>query len=212
MKNKIRLFLWKLLGINYYDYLKGQRKQYLKPSKNISIGVKTYHNGAFLWRWHEESSIEIGAYCSIANDVNFILDDGDHLLSEVTSFPLFNHLNDNALPVGNQTLKEFKQTIQPKKAHIKIGNDVWIGMNAVILPEATIGNGVTVMAGAVVSGSIPDYAVVGGVPAKIIKMKHGPEEIEKLNQIAWWHWPPEKVEQNLADFYLPVNDFIRKWQ
>lgn len=211
MKNKIRLFLWKLLGINYYDYLKGQRKEYLHAAKNISIGIKTYHNGAFVWRWNDESSLEIGAYCSIANDVNFILDDGYHLLSEVTSFPLFNHMDNKTLPVGSLTIDEFKRTIHPKKAHIKIGNDVWIGMNAVILPETIIGNGVTIMAGAVISGKIPDYAVVGGVPGKIIRMKHEPTEIDQLNQIAWWSWSVEKVEQNLADFYLPTKEFIGKW-
>jgi len=212
MKNKIRLFLWKLLGINYYHFLEGQKKTYLHKAKNVKIGFKTYHNGAFVWSWHSESSLEIGSYCSIANDVHFILDSGFHLLSPITTFPLFNHMSDDSLPIGNVSQQEFKDNIRPVKRHIKIGNDVWIGMNAIILPNVTIGDGVTIMAGAVVSGNIPDYAVVGGVPAKIVKMKHDAETISKLKNIGWWDRDPKEIEENTADFYLPVNEFIKKWQ
>ncbi|MBA2746841.1 MAG: CatB-related O-acetyltransferase [Flavisolibacter sp.] len=156
--------------------------------------------------------MEIGSYCSIANDVNFILDDGFHLSSEVTTFPLFNHLSDPSLTINNQTIFNFKDSLQPAKRNIKIGNDVWIGMNAIILPGIKVGNGVTVMAGAVVSSDIPDYAVVGGVPAKIVKMKHVSSIISDLLEISWWNWNPKKVEENTADFYLPINEFIAKWR
>lgn len=211
MKNKIRLLLWKLLGIGHYQYLRGQKKTYLHDAKNTTIGKKTYHNGAFVWQWYDRSTLEIGAYCSIANDVNFILDDGFHLLSGVTTFPHFNHLSREVNNIGDQTLAMFKENSSAKKHDIRIGNDVWIGMNATILPGTVVGNGVTIMAGAVVSGNFPDYSVIGGVPAKVISMKHQPEIIEKLNQISWWNWETEKVEKNAGDFYLPIEDFIRKW-
>ncbi|HEX7869292.1 MAG TPA: hypothetical protein VF455_04185, partial [Chryseobacterium sp.] len=87
----------------------------------------------------------------------------------------------------------------------------WIGMNAVILPNVTIGNGVTIMAGTVVTKDVPDYAIVGGIPGEIVKMKYDLDTILKMKQIEWWNWNPEKVEENVGDFYIPIQDFITKW-
>jgi virginiamycin A acetyltransferase len=212
MKQFLRELGWKILGNNYYTFLKGQRKTYLHKMKNVSIGYKTYHNGAFVWHWHTNSSLEIGKYCSIANDVHFVLDSGHHLLSEVSTFPHFNHLTNKNLNIGNKSASDFKNEISTEESKIIIGNDVWIGMCAVILPNVKIGNGVTVMAGAVVSHDIPDYAVVGGVPATIIKMKYNPETIKDLINIAWWNWEHQKVEENVGDFYLSIEEFIKKWK
>ena len=83
-------------------------------------------------------------------------------------------------------------------------------MNATILPGITIGNGVTVLAGAIVSENIPDYAIVGGVPAKIVKYKHSQEIIDALNKVRWWDWSEEKIKRNINDFYLPIEIFIKK--
>ncbi|KOP39566.1 hypothetical protein AKO67_05370 [Flavobacterium sp. VMW] len=187
---------------------------YLKDTKWAVVGNKTYDNGAFVWKWYNDSSLKIGKYCSIANDVNFICDSGFHTESEVTSFPLFHQIlekNDeviiNEIPYKVSDLSE---KIKAKKADIIVGNDVWIGMNATILPGVKIGNGVTIMSGAVVSNDIPDYAIAAGVPAKIIKYKHNQEIIEALNKISWWDWSDEKVKQSVNDFYLSIEDFIKK--
>lgn len=211
MGNRLRKMGWKLLGKSYFTFLDGQRKEYIRSSDHITMGYKSYHNGAFVWKWHNDSKLSIGKYCSIANDVHFILDCGFHLLSEVTSFPHFNHMKDTALPIGKLSQQEFKNSARPKKSNITVGNDVWIGMNAIILPEVRIGNGVTVMAGAVVSKDVPDYAIVGGVPAQIVSMKYDENTIEQMKKISWWDWPSEKVEKNAGDFYLPLNEFISKW-
>jgi virginiamycin A acetyltransferase len=211
MLKYIRLFLWKILGREYLIFLKEQKKKYLHQSQNITIGYKTYHNGAFVWQWNSNSKLIIGKYCSIANDVNFILDDGHHLASGITTFPHFNHTTNPNVKIGEQSLDDFKKTIQSRKTGIIIGNDVWIGMNAIILPGVIIGNGVTINAGAIVSKDVPDYAIVAGIPAQIIRMKHTPEVITKLQKIAWWDWSPEKVENNISDFYDPLETFINKW-
>jgi virginiamycin A acetyltransferase len=84
-------------------------------------------------------------------------------------------------------------------------------MNAIILPNVKVGNGVTILAGSVVSKDIPDYAIVGGVPAAILKMKYDSVTIDKLKQIAWWDWDSKKVEENVSDFYKPIDEFINKW-
>ncbi len=211
MKQFLRKIAWKILGIEYLNYLKGQNKTYLHLAKNVVIGYKTYHNGAFVWQWHSNSELEIGKYCSIANDVNFILDSGHHQLSETTTFPHFNYLVNKELLICNKTQSDFKQSITTEKSKTIIGNDVWIGMNAVILPNVKVGNGVMILAGSVVSKDIPDYAVVGGVPATIIKMKYDAETIDKLKKIAWWEWDAIKVEENVSDFYEPIQEFINKW-
>jgi acetyltransferase-like isoleucine patch superfamily enzyme len=214
MINTIRKLFWRVLGINYYFYLKGRNHVYLKDAKWANIGKKTYDNGAFVWKWFNNSSLEIGKYCSIANDVNFICDSGYHTESQITSFPLFHEVlkkEDNVI-INNTSyvVKDIKQNLKPSKTGIIVGNDVWIGMNVTILPEVKIGNGVTILAGAVVSESIPDYAIAGGVPAKVIQLKHDKEKINALNKICWWDWSEEKIKLNVNDFYLPIDTFIKK--
>lgn len=211
MKNALRHILWKFLGINYYFFLKKQKKVYLDKAKNTTIGYKTYHNGAFVWQWYDQSFLRIGSYCSISNEVNFVLDTGFHQLSEVTSFPHMNHMN-HPYDIQNMTIASFIENNQLPKGNISVGNDVWIGMNAIILPNVNVGNGVTIMAGAIVTRDVPDYAVVAGVPARVIKMKHSEDIIQKLNVISWWNWDPDKVEKNCSDFYLPIEEFIKKWE
>lgn len=210
----IRKLFWKILGINYYNYLKGKNKTYLKDAKWADIGQRTYDNGAFVWKWYDNSKLTIGKYCSIANDVNFICDPGFHTESQITSFPLLHEIleKDDQVTINNfnYAVKDIKRKLKPKKANIIVGNDVWIGMNATILPGVTIGNGVTVLAGAVVSNDVPDYAIVGGVPASIIKYKHSPEMITALNKISWWNWSEEKIKENINDFYLSIDSFIEK--
>lgn len=214
MINKIRKLLWHVLGINFYFYLKEKNHVYLKNAKWANIGKKTYDNGAFVWKWFNNSSLEIGKYCSIANDVNFVCDSGYHTESQITTFPLFHEVlekNDNVI-INNTTyvVKDIKENLKPSKSGITVGHDVWIGMNATILPGVKIGNGVTVFAGAVVSEDIPDYAIVGGVPGKVIQFKHDQEKIDALNKICWWDWSEEKIKLNVNDFYLPIDVFIKK--
>lgn len=92
----------------------------------------------------------------------------------------------------------------------KIGNNVWLGKNVLITNGADVGNGVIAGAGAVITKDIPDYVVVVGVPACIIRFRYTKEEIEALNRIAWWDWSDEKIKENYNDFFLDIYEFIRK--
>lgn len=210
----VRKMFWNILGIKYYNYLKGINKTYLKDAKWANVGNKTYDNGAFVWKWFNNSSLVIGKYCSIANDVNFICDPGFHTQSEITSFPLFHQVlkKNDEVTIHDVSYKvsEINEKLKSQKANIIVGNDVWIGMNVTILPGVKIGNGVTILAGAVVSNDVPDYGVIGGVPAEIIKFKHNQQIIDALNKISWWDWPEEKIKLNIDDFYLPIENFIQK--
>lgn len=94
---------------------------------------------------------------------------------------------------------------------IVIGNDVWIGAGAIILPGVTIGNGAIIGAGAVITKNVPDYAVVAGIPARVIKYRFQPEEIRILNKIKWWDWPEEQIKKNVELLKNP-NLFFKKAQ
>lgn len=84
------------------------------------------------------------------------------------------------------------------KGDIIVGNDVWIGYEAVILSGVTIGDGAVIGARAVVTKDVPPYTIVGGVPAKPIKKRFSEENIKKLQSIRWWDWPKEKIAENIT--------------
>lgn len=107
--------------------------------------------------------------------------------------------------------------VQPHKdklgscRRIKIGNDVWLGRNVIITNYANIGNGVIGGAGSIITKDVPDYAVVVGAPARIIRFRYSPREIECLNKIAWWDWTDDEIRERYDDFYLPIDEFIKKY-
>ena len=95
---------------------------------------------------------------------------------------------------------------------ITIGNDVWIGTNAILLNGAKVGDGCIVGAGCVLAKEVPPYSVVVGNPAKVIKYRFAPDAIEKLLRIAWWNWDDEKVKANLC-YLKDINVFLERfWQ
>ncbi len=192
LKEKIRFYLWRILGIDYSHVLKVVDDVYLKEDIYTIIGPHSYNNHARVYRW-SDAPLVIGKYSAISYGVKFIMDDGKHKKDVVSSYP-------------------FKNNKIEGDEGIIIGNDVWIGMNATILYHVKIGNGVTIAAGSVVTQDIPDYCVVGGVPAKIIKRKCTEEEAAMMNQIAWWDWEDKKVEECHADFQLSIPQFIKKHQ
>jgi len=214
MINSIRKLLWKFLGINYYNFLKNKKHINLKDADWVKLGRNSYDNGAYVWRWNANSKLVIGNFCSIANDVHFIYDSGYHGESKITSFPLFHEIleKEDEVIINNiqYKVKDIVNQMPPQKQNIRVGHDVWIGDRVTILPNVTIGNGVTILAGAIVSDDIPDYAIAGGVPAKVISFKHDAIVIQKLNAIAWWNWENKKIKSSVNDFYLPVSDFINK--
>ena len=189
MISKLRRFLWRVLGIDYNHMIRVVDMPYLKNDNFTTLGEGTYDNSALVYRW-SDAPLVIGRYCAISYGVKFIMEDGKHYTECVSSYPFKNRT--------------------PQKGGITIGNDVWIGMNVIILNGVTIGNGVTVAAGAVVTTDVPDYCMVGGVPAKIIKHKCTEEEKSVMNEISWWNWSKDSIDANQADFNLPISDFINK--
>lgn len=138
---------------------------------------------------------EIGSFCSIAPDVKIGVD--NHLTDIISSHSFLRN------PAFGNFINECDEKLicHEKNKKVIIGNDVWIGTNAIILPNVTVGNGAVIGAGAIVTKDVPDYAIVVGVPAKVLKYRFNPEEIEILNQIKWWDWPDEKIKENVHLFY-----------
>ena len=160
----------------------------------------------------------IGAFCSFADGVSVVGDHETHYLS--THNMLFSGARYEDEPFQYNLFKDepwYVPSIQPKPTLKKrkrsiIGNDVWLGKNVIIANYANIGNGVIAGAGAVITKDVPDYAVVVGVPARIIKYRYTPEQIKSLNKIAWWDWTDDEIRERFDDFYLSVDDFIEKYK
>lgn len=81
--------------------------------------------------------------------------------------------------------------------------------NVTITNYSNSGNGVIAAAGAVITKDVPDYAIVAGVPARIIRYRYTPEQIKALNKIAWWDWSDDEIRERFDDFYLPIEEFIK---
>ena len=132
----------------------------------------------------------IGKFCAIAKDVKFIMNGANHQVSGFSTYPFYIFGNgwEKAAP---------KPEDLPFKGDTCIGNDVWIGYNATIMPGVKIGHGAIVASQSVVTKDVPPYAVVGGNPATVIKLRFEQTVIDGLVAIAWWDWPIEKITQHL---------------
>jgi acetyltransferase-like isoleucine patch superfamily enzyme len=170
--------LWSMLRKDRFIFT-NQQDQY----KNFEIGDWTYGSPTVL-RWNDETRLEIGKFCSIAKGVQILLG-GEHHLHWVTTYPLYVFL------ANEETA--FKQP--HTKGNIIIGNDVWIGVNAVILSGVTIGNGAVVGAASVVTRDIPPYTIAAGNPAKPIRKRFEDPIIQALLKISWWDWPVEQIKE-----------------
>lgn len=139
-------------------------------------------------------SAEIGRYCSISNNVHTIL--GKHPVDTwVSTHPAF---YSEKYCCGKTYSSENR--FDENSPMVKIGNDVWIGHGAAIMGGITIGDGAIVAASAMVTKDVPPYAVVGGVPARVIKYRFNANQIDKLLFIKWWDWDESKIIESANDF------------
>ncbi|WP_219842110.1 CatB-related O-acetyltransferase [Aureitalea marina] len=156
-------------------------------SGEIKIGYATtlgYNN--FL-----HGHITVGKYCQFGADV--ALHATNHPMNYLTTY-----INANLFEGELKQLKEQRE--------ILVGNDVWIGHNAMIVGNVSVGNGAIVAAGAVVTKDVPAYAVVAGVPAKIVKMRFSDEVIAKIQDLKWWDMTQTELQQHKQLFQTPITD------
>ena len=134
----------------------------------------------------------VGKFCSIACGAKFMFTSGNHTMKSLSTytFPIF--FDEWELdPVNIRDAWD-------NKGDIVIGNDVWIGYEAVIMQGVTIGDGAIIGTRALVTKDVPPYTIVGGAPAKPIKNRFSEEIIAKLLEMKWWDWPEERIKANIA--------------
>jgi virginiamycin A acetyltransferase len=140
----------------------------------------------------------IGSFCSIAAGVRFIMPGANHVFSGPTSYPFFTFGGD-----WQDSLLDPLIGIRPaNKGDTLIGNDVWIGRDATVMPGVTIADGAVVGAGAMVAADVAAYQIVAGNPARPIRSRYAPEEVELLLAAKWWDWPIEMVSRHLPELVI----------
>lgn len=156
----------------------------------MELGKYSYGTPTILWK-SSETSLSVGKFCSIASNLTVFLG-GNHNINWITTYP-FGHINQDIF-------NNFDGVGHPStKGNVIIGNDVWIGSNVTIMSGVTVGDGSVIAANSHVIKDVKPYSIVGGNPAKFIKNRFQPEQVQKLLQIKWWDWDDHEINK-----YLPL--------
>lgn len=170
--------------------------------REVNVGDFSYFE-----RHGEAIYATIGKFCSIAANVR--LNALEHPMERVTTHKVTYRPNEYFKFQGVD--QEFRERRRGKK--VRIGNDVWIGHGAVVMPGVTIGDGAVIGANAVVTKDVRDYEIVGGVPARQIRMRFPEEIVQRLKALCWWDWPSEKLAEAIPDMQtLEIAAFLSKWE
>ncbi|HSH20117.1 MAG TPA: CatB-related O-acetyltransferase [Draconibacterium sp.] len=185
-----------LKGYNRLCFLKNIIK-----NPNIIVGDYTYYDdfedvGNFEKnvKYHFDfvgDKLIIGKFCMIASDVTFIMNGGNHLTDAISAYPFTIFGEDWANAMEGKTF--------PTKGDTIIGNDVWIGHKATIMPGIKVGDGAVIATNSTVVRDVEPYSIVGGNPAKQIKKRFSDEQFSKLLKLKWWDWEIDKITQNVLN-------------
>jgi virginiamycin A acetyltransferase len=193
-----------------------EKEIYVKPTvtnPNIIVGDFTYiadsefeSHVTHFYPWSKDKLI-IGKFCQIASGVEFMMNDANHQMNAVSTFPFYT--------LEGWEMDAPDSTDMPFKGDTVIGNDVWIGQNAVILPGVHIGDGAIIGANSVVGSDVDPYTVVVGNPAKPLRKRFDAELIELLLRFKWWDKSIDEINE-LIPFLTcseldKVKDEIKKW-
>lgn len=164
----------------------------IQASTGITVGKYSY---GFEHLCFKNSPIrEIGAFTSIAEGVT--VSKGNHAIATVSTHPFF-FLKDFGFRAND------RPDTPPRNGPVRIGHDVWIGRDVTILTDLTIGHGAVIAAGAVVTKDVPPYAIMGGVPAKLIRYRFDEATIAGLLASRWWERTDAKLKDCIEDFFNP---------
>jgi acetyltransferase-like isoleucine patch superfamily enzyme len=173
-----------------------------KRYSQYSIGAYSYGEPRIV-RWTEKATLKVGKFCSIAEGVVIVLG-GEHKTNWITTYPFW---------VAGEDFSELRNfsAHNGTKGDVIIGNDVWIGMNALILSGVTIGDGAVIGAGSVVAKDVEPYMIVAGNPANPIRKRFDEENVERLLKIKWWDWDINRLKANMPLLLSErINEFLEK--
>jgi virginiamycin A acetyltransferase len=158
----------------------GEYSYYDDPDDPMAFETRNvlYHYGPEMLR--------IGKYCALGAGVRFIMSGANHRMDGPSTFPF-------PIMGGAWANHAGLLTGLPNRGDTVIGNDVWIGYHVFVMPGIHVGHGAIIASGSVVASDVPDYGIVGGNPAKLIRKRYTDAEIERLLALAWWNWPVEHV-------------------
>ena len=167
---------------------------------NIEVGAYTYYDDPDGAENFENNvlyhfpfigdRLRIGKFCAIARGVKFIMNGANHQMDGISTYPffIFGQGWEGARPAEGEL---------PYKGDTVIGNDVWIGFDALIMPGVRIGDGAIVAARSVVTSDVPAYAIVGGNPARVVRARFDADHVRRLVTLAWWDRPLAWITRHL---------------
>lgn len=188
--------------------------KYVVTNPNIQIGDYTMYNdfvhdprqfekNNVLYQYPiNGDSLRIGKFCSIACGAKFLFASANHTQASVSTYPFPIFFEEWDLDIGDVT------SAWDHKGDIVIGNDVWIGYEAVVMAGVTIGDGAIIGARAVVTKDVPPYTIVGGVPARKIRRRFSDDVIARLLELKWWDWPAEQIQRNIKNIQAGRLDLL----
>jgi virginiamycin A acetyltransferase len=196
--NIVRKKIWGKLFPNQRrkDFFMAGNKHY----SAFEIGEWSYGSPVVLYA-NEKATLKVGRFCSFARNVTILLG-GEHNIDWVTTYP-FSAILDEAKAFPGHPLT---------RGDVTIGNDVWVARDSLIMSGITIGDGAVIGAASIIRQNVAPYSIVGGNPARHLRFRFSPEQIESLQRIAWWNWPIERVIEALPLLLGPnIQDFVSKY-
>ncbi|MDR7035082.1 DapH/DapD/GlmU-related protein [Mesorhizobium sp. BE184] len=170
--------------------------------REVDVGDFSYFE-----RHSEAIYTSIGKFCSIA--ANSRIHALEHPVERLTTHKVSYRPNEYFRWLGVDAA--FRERRREK--HVTIGNDVWIGHGAVIMPGVTIGNGAVIGANSVVTKDVAPYTIVAGVPTRLLRRRFEPDIAARIERLAWWDWPPERLAKAIPDMQsLAIGAFLDRWE
>lgn len=162
----------------------GEYSYYDDPDDSTSFETRNvlYHYGP--------EKLIVGKFCALATGVRFIMNGANHRMDGPSTFPF---------PTMGGAWSQHVDLLMdlPSRGNTVVGNDVWIGYGVTVMPGVRIGDGAIVAAGSVVTADVPDYAIVGGNPAGLIRHRYSAADTDRLLALSWWDWPIEHINEHV---------------
>jgi phosphonate metabolism protein (transferase hexapeptide repeat family) len=181
--------------------------QFTDVGERVLISDSAIGDYTYIERHCEIIYARIGKFCAIASDVR--INALNHPMERISQHKITYRPNEYFLYA--KVDKDFREA--RKNALVEIGHDVWIGHGAIVLPGISVGHGAVIAAGAVVTTDVEPYAIVAGIPAKRIKWRFPKKIRERVQALAWWDWPHDRLAKVVDDMRgLSVDMFLKKYE